>query len=389
MSDTTAGAIPSDYKPGLEGVTAGLSAISEVDAEQNRLIYRGYDIHDLVEKCTMDEVAYLLLHGDLPTEGQYADFKKRLAEQRDVPDAVWNLFHAMPTDAHPMDRLKAAVALLATLDPENDDNSRDANLRKAERLYARMPALVAVGWRISQGYEGVPTPPGPDLDHNAHFFHLLTGEIPSDFFLRLLNVTQILYAEHGYNASTFAARVTVSTLADLYSGVVSAIGTLKGPLHGGANEAAMEMLMEIETPEKAADYIRDALAKKKKIMGFGHREYKHGDERAKIVKEFANELAAQTGETKWRDISQIVEDEMLKAKSLYPNLDFPVASAYYLMGLPIPLYTPIFVMSRITGWAAHIIEQLDNNRIIRPQHVYTGPRERKVVPRGERGVASS
>lgn len=276
-------------------------------------------------------------------------------------------------------------ALLATLDAENADNTHEANLRKAERLYAKMPALVTGGWRISQGQK--PIPPRADLDHNANFFQMLTGGVPEDYTARVLNVTQILYAEHGFNASTFAARVTVSTLADLYSGVVSAIGTLKGPLHGGANEAAMEMLMEIGTPESAADYIRDALANKKKIMGFGHREYKRGDERAKIVKEYANELASRIGDTKWRDISQIVEDEMLKAKNLYPNLDFPVASVYYLMGLPIPLYTPIFVMSRVTGWSAHIIEQLDNNRIIRPQHIYTGPHGRKLIPRAERITA--
>jgi citrate synthase len=384
MSETIATAtIPPDYKPGLEGVTAGLSAISEVDAEQNRLIYRGYDIHDLVDNCAMDEVAYLLLHGDLPTEAQYTEFRKRIGEQREVPASIWDLFRAMPNDAHPMDRLKAAVALLATLDAENVDNSHDANLRKAERLYAKMPTLVTGGWRISQGQE--PIPPRADLEHNANFFQMLTGNVPEDYTARVLNITQILYAEHGFNASAFAARVTVSTLADLYSGVVSAIGTLKGPLHGGANEAAMEMLMEIGTPERAADYIRDALASKKKIMGFGHREYKHGDERAKIVKGYANELASRLGDTKWRDISQVVEDEMLKAKNLYPNLDFPVASVYYLMGLPIPLYTPIFVMSRVTGWSAHIIEQLDNNRIIRPQHVYAGPHGRKIVPLVERG----
>jgi 2-methylcitrate synthase/citrate synthase II len=386
MSETTRPTIPPDFKPGLEGVTAGLSAISEVDAERNRLVYRGYDIHDLVEHCAFDEVAYLLLHGDLPDAAQNEGFRIRVAEQRDIPGAVWDLFRAMPNAAHPMDRLKAAVALLATLDPESADDSHDANVRKAERLYAKMPTLVTGGWRIAQGQE--PIPPRSDLDHNANFFHMLTGKPGADFALHVLNVTQILYAEHGFNASTFAARVTVSTLADLYSGVVSAIGTLKGPLHGGANEAAMEMLMEIGTPDRAASYIRDALARKQKIMGFGHREYKHGDERAKIVKGYAEELAARTGDTKWRDISRIVEEEMLRAKNLHPNLDFPVASVYYLMGLPIPLYTPIFVMSRVTGWAAHIIEQLDNNRIIRPQHFYTGPQGRKVVPLAERAASS-
>jgi len=375
-----------NYSPGLEGVIAGLSAVSEVDAEQNRLIYRGYDIHDLVENCAFDEVAYLLLHGDLPTKAQDEAFRGRVGAEREVPGPVWDLLRAMPVGAHPMDRLKAAVALLATLDPDDGDDSGPANRRKAERLYARLPGIVAGGWRIGQGQE--PIAPDPSLPHAASFLYLLTGarEPKEPFHAAVLNVTQILYAEHGFNASTFAARVTVSTLSDLYSGIVSAIGTLKGPLHGGANEAAMEMLLSIGTPEKAAAWVRDALAQKRKIMGFGHREYKHGDERAKIVKKYANELAERSGDALWRDVSQVVEDEMLAAKNLYPNLDFPVASAYYQMGLPVPLYTPIFVLSRITGWSAHVIEQLENNRLIRPGHIYTGPRDRKVVPLEERSA---
>src|SRR5581483_8258424 len=281
-----------------------------------------------------------------------------------------------------MDTLKAAVAVLALSDPEYELDTPEANLNKAVRLYAKIPNLVVNGYRILRGQP--PIPPDPTLDHNANFFTMLTGTPRTDLFGKVLNVTQILYAEHGFNASTFAARVTVSTLSDLYSGVVSAIGTLKGPLHGGANEAAMEMLLEIGEPSRAAAWVKDALARKQKIMGFGHREYKHGDERAKIVKQYALQLAEQTGDTKWRDLSQIIEDEMMNAKGLYPNLDFPVASAYYLMGIPIPLYTPIFVMSRITGWCAHIIEQLANNRIIRPHSEYNGPRDLKVVPMEQR-----
>ncbi len=213
---------------------------------------------------------------------------------------------------------------------------------------------------------------------------MLTGEGRQDYGGKVFNVTQILYAEHGFNASTFAARVTVLTLSDLYSGVVSAIGALKGPLHGGANEAAMAMLEEIGDPANASEWVRDALAQKKKIMGFGHREYKQGDERAKIVKAYALELGSRLCSSRWAEISQIVEDEMLRAKGLHPNLDFPVASVYALLDIPVPLYTPIFVMSRITGWAAHIIEQLDNNRLIRPQSQYNGPRGLSVVPLAER-----
>ena len=374
--------MPTAYSPGLEGVTAGITTISEVDAERNQLIYRGYDIHDLVDHCSFDEVAYLMLFGKLPNKREFDDFTRRVGESRNVPDGIYDMYRRLPKNTHPMDALKAAVAALAPFDPEYTSNTHDANLNKAVRLYAQIPTLVVNGYRVMNGQE--PIAPDPTLCHNANFFHMLTGTARTDFFGKVLNVTQILYAEHGFNASTFAARVTVSTLSDLASGVVSAIGTLKGPLHGGANEAAMEMLLEIGEPSKAAGWVRDALAQKKKIMGFGHREYKKGDERAKIVKQYAIELGRQVGDAKWQAISQIVEDEMMAAKGLYPNLDFPVASAYYLMDIPIPLYTPIFVMSRITGWSAHIIEQLDNNRIIRPHSEYNGPHGLRVAPMDQR-----
>ena len=370
------------YSPGLEGVTAGISAISEVDADRSELIYRGYGIHDLVAHCSFDEVAYLLLFGKLPTPKEHADFMAQVGANRAVPAEIHDLFRTFPRDAHPMDSLKAAVAVLGMFDPEASDNSHQANLNKAVRLYAKIPDLVVNGYRISQGQD--PITPESTLDHNANFSRMLTGEPRTDYFARVLNVTQILYAEHGFNASTFAARVTVSTLSDLYSGVVSAIGTLKGPLHGGANEAAMAMLLEIGEADRAAEWVRDALASRKKIMGFGHREYKNGDERAKIVKTYGIELGKRLRNSKWTEISQIVENEMMTAKGLYPNLDFPVSSVYYLMDLPIALYTPIFVMSRITGWCAHIIEQLDNNRIIRPHNEYSGPHGLSVVPLSER-----
>ncbi len=370
------------YSPGLEGVTAGISAISEVDAEHNQLIYRGYNIHDLVEHCAFDEVAYLMLFAKLPNAREYDDFSKQVGAQRNVPESVYDLYRKMHRTAHPMDTLRAAVAFLATLDPQENDNTREANLAKAVRLYAQIPTLVVNGYRILQGQE--PIAPDPQLCHNANFFYMLTGKPDTGIKGHVLNVTQILYAEHGFNASTFAARVTVSTLSDLHSGIVSAIGTLKGPLHGGANEAAMEMLLEIGEPSRAAAWVQEALKQKRKIMGFGHREYKKGDERARIVKQYALELSKHTGNTRLAETSQIVEDEMMATKGLYPNLDFPVASAYYLMDIPIPLYTPIFVMSRITGWCAHIIEQLDNNRIIRPHSEYNGPRDLKVVPMDQR-----
>lgn len=374
--------MPTEYKPGLEGVTAGITAISEVDAERNRLIYRGYDVHDLLDHCSFEEVAYLLLFGKLPNTTELAEFKKQVAGERGLPAEIFDLFRQMPRDSHPMDTLKAAVAMLALFDPDRDLNDHEANQRKAVRLFAKMPILVVNGYRILNGEE--PILPDEHADHNQAFFQMLTGAPADPYFARVFNVTQILYAEHGFNASTFAARVTVSTLSDLYSGVVSAIGTLKGPLHGGANEAAMAMLEEIGDVKNARPWVCDALAKKKKIMGFGHREYKHGDERAKIVKGYVTELGKRLGNTKWQEISDVVEDEMMQAKGLYPNLDFPVASAYALMDIPVPLYTPIFVMSRITGWCAHVIEQLDNNRIIRPHSEYNGPRDVRVLPIEER-----
>jgi len=368
------------YSPGLEGITAGITAISEVDADRNELIYRGYNIRQLVKHVCFDEVAHLLIYGDLPNAAELAEFMKLVGVNRAVPGSVYDLYRTFPQDAHPMDALKTAVSFLGMFDPEKESISHSANVNKAVRLYAQIPNLVVNGYRIMHGQE--PILPDPDLEHTGSFFQMLTGQTRTDFFAEALDATQILYAEHGFNASTFSARVTVSTLSDLHSGVVSAIGTLKGPLHGGANEAAMAMLLEIGDPAHAAEWIQDALAKKKKIMGFGHREYKHGDERAKIVKQYCIKLAHQIGSKKWTEVSQIVEDEMMKAKGLYPNLDFPVAGLYYMMEIPIELYTPIFVMSRITGWCAHIIEQLDNNRIIRPHNEYNGPRDRNVEGRG-------
>lgn len=377
----------SNYSPGLEGVIAGVSALSRIDTEQNVLTYRGYNVQALCDHAAFEEVAYLLLYGELPTAAQLAEFSRALIAEREVPPVVYDLIRLLPPDSEPMDWLKAAVAVLALYDPQAGDNRRAANLAKAVRLTAKMPALVANGWRILHGRP--PTPSDPALGHAAHFLYLLTGQQPDDYFVQVLNTTLILYAEHGFNASTFAARVTVSTLSDLHSGVVSAIGALKGPLHGGANEEVMRMLLEIGEPENAEAWVRKKLTKtpenpKPRIMGFGHREYKRGDQRAQIVKHCTRELARRVGETKWTQIADILEEHMLREKGLHPNLDFPVSPAYYLMGLPIPLYTPIFVLSRVVGWSAHIIEQLDNNRLIRPTSLYTGPETRPYVPLAQR-----
>lgn len=370
------------YSPGLEGVIAGISKISHIDLENNVLTYRGYNVQDLCDHSTFEEVAYLLLYGEMPDAPQLAEFADWLKREREVSEVVYDVLRRLPADSEPMDWMKIAVATAALYDPQAHDNSHDANIAKAVRLTAKMPAIVANGWRVIHGLD--PTPNNPALNHAAHFLHLLTGETPDEFAVKTLNTTLILYAEHGFNASTFTARVTVSTLSDLYSGVVAAIGALKGALHGGANEEVMRMMLEIGDPASAEEWLRKRMTKtpenpRPRIMGFGHREYKQGDQRAKIVREYTRELAKRTGQTKWAEMADILERFMLEEKNLHPNLDFPVSPAYYMMGLPIPLYTPIFVVSRIVGWSAHIIEQLDNNRLIRPTNLYEGPGRREYL----------
>jgi 2-methylcitrate synthase/citrate synthase II len=369
-----------DYSPGLEGIVAGISKISDIDVEKSRLIYRGYDVHELAKQGSFEETAYLLLLGKLPTAGELSDFKAQLAAERAVPDFVYEAMSHVPKNAHPMDLLKVGVAVLAANDPDYDAaaTDHDANVRKAIRLTAKMGALVANGWRISQGQPVVQ--PHGGLDTAANFLYMLNGKEADQFTASTMDTSLVLYAEHGYNASTFAARVTVATLSDIYSGIVSAIGTLKGNLHGGANEKAMEMMMEIGSVENAEPWVREALAGKKKIMGFGHREYRISDSRAGIMGEMGKEAARRTGNEMWAEMADIVEKILKDEKGLFPNVDFPAAYAYYSLGIPIPLYTPIFAVSRITGWSAHIIEQLDNNRLIRPKAIYEGESLRDYVP---------
>ena len=373
-----------DYSPGLEGVIAGISKISDIDVEKSRLIYRGYDVHELAKQGGFEETAYLLINGKLPAEGELDAFEQTLSAERPVPDFVYEALAKVPKNAHPMDQLKVGVAVLAPSDPDYtaSPTDHDANVRKAIRLTAKMGTLVANGWRIAHG-DPVVQPKG-DLSTAANFLYMLNGKEADDFAVKAMNTSLVLYAEHGYNASTFAARVTVATLSDLYSGIVSAIGTLKGNLHGGANEKAMEMMMEIGSVENAEKWVHDALANKKKIMGFGHREYRISDSRAGIMSEVGKEAARRSGNTKWADMADIVERVLKQEKNLFPNVDFPAAYAYYALGIPIPLYTPIFAVSRITGWSAHIIEQLDNNRLIRPKAIYEGESLRPYMPIDER-----
>jgi citrate synthase len=366
------------YSPGLEGVVAGESAISRIDAEHNRLLICGYDLEDLTEGATYEEVAYLLLHGELPTRAQLEEFGAALRAERTLPPPVVELLRQAPADAHPMDLLRSAVSALSFFDPETRDNSPPANVRKALRLLAKIPLIIATGQRFSQGLQ--PVAPHPRLGQAGNLLYMLRGSEPYPHEIRALDVSLILYAEHGFNASTFTARVVVSTLSDLYSAVTAAIGALAGPLHGGANEAAMHMLMEIGGPDKAEAWVLDALASKKKIMGFGHREYKKGDSRVPAMKKVGRQVAAAVGDTRWIELAEIVERTMIAQKGIHPNLDFPCAYTYYLLNINIPLYTPIFVSSRVAGWAAHVIEQLGRNRLIRPAHLYRGPDQRPFIP---------
>ncbi|MEB3286651.1 MAG: citrate/2-methylcitrate synthase [Vampirovibrionales bacterium] len=363
------------YSPGLEGVIAGETKLSFVNSDINSLMYRGYDIRDLVDKSTYEETAYLLIYGELPSKAQLAEFSDTLKKERGIPQQITDAFRTLPKQgAHPMDLLRAGVAMLCFYDAELTDNSHEANVRKAVRLTAKFPALITHSYRINQGQE--PIESDNSLNHSENFLYTLLGKKPDPYFAKTFDATLICYADHGFNASTFAARVTTSTLSDMYSGVVSAIGALKGPLHGGANEEAMKMLIEIGSPDKAEAYIMDALAKKKKIMGFGHRAYKTGDPRAFILSEMAGKMSQQLGETKWHEIATIVESTIKREKNILPNVDFPTAYVYYMMGLPIEIYTPIFALSRVAGWTAHVIEQLDNNKLIRPKVLYEGDRNR-------------
>ena len=371
MSATTTE--PAPYSPGLAGVIAGETAIATTHDE---LRYRGYPIEQLAEHSTYEEVAYLLLEGDLPTHDQLAAFKADLAARRPVPDELWSMIHLLPSGANMMDVLRTSVSFLGSF-------SAGDTRQQARDVIAKLPTIVAGAWRIL-ARAGEPIHPAHDLSHAGNFFHMLRGKVPPRADLHVFNESLILYAEHEFNASTFAARVTVSTLSDLWSGITSAIGALKGPLHGGANEGSMKLLLAIDQPDKAEAFIMNELNQKHLIMGFGHRVYKNGDQRARILKQRLQELSQRWNEPRWAQISQTIEDVMSREKHLYPNVDFPCGPTYYLLGLPIELYTPIFVMARATGWCAHIIEQLDHNRIIRPSSLYTGVERRDYVPIGKR-----
>lgn len=330
--------------------------------------------------ASYEETAFLLLHGDLPTSSQLREFDGRLRSSRTLPLPLVDLYRQIPSSIHPMDVLRTSVSVLSHYDPEVNAPPTDhaANVRKAERMIAQMATAVAYRERISKGLDLVA--PREDLDHSANFLNMVNGQVPSETMRRAFDLSLVLYTEHELNASTFSARVTVSTLSDIYSGIVAAIGTLKGPLHGGANEEAWKVLEQVGSPENAESWIQDALARKERIMGFGHRVYKTGDPRARILKEYCTRLAAEVGDDRWERIAEPIEQAVTSQKNLPPNVDWPSARLYHYMNLDIELYTPIFAMARVAGWSAHVIEQLDHNRLMRPRARYIGPPNREIKP---------
>ena len=366
-------AIAEKAKGGLEDVVATSSAICYLDGDRGVLAYCGHDIHDLAQSATFEEVCYLLWHRRLPTRAELGDLQSHLAAARALPEPIVRLMRSLPP-VNGMDALRTVTSALAHYDAEADDASPPAQYRKAVRLTAQVGTIVATWGRLQAG--GGPIAPDPAMGHAANFLYMLTGERPNSTAIRAFDVALTLHADHELNASTFAARVAAATLTDIYSAVVAAIGTLKGPLHGGANAEVMKMLLELgqtATGDRVDDFIRGKLARKEKIPGFGHRVYKTEDPRATHLRQMSRDLGKRAGSTAWFDISQRIEALVKAEKKLNPNVDFYSASTYYTLGIPIDLYTPIFAVSRISGWTAHILEQYANNRLIRPRADYTGP----------------
>ena len=357
-------------KAGLEDIIAGESGICYIDGIKGILAYRGYNIHELATNSTFEETCYLLWFGRLPKQAELDDLSAKLSSNRAIPQPVIDTMKAMPKKALPMEVLRTAVSMLSMYDSENEDMSPEANLRKAIRLTAQTSTVVTAFHRIRSGNE--PVAPRPDLNHAANFAYMLNGELPNDTITKALDIALILHADHEWNASTFAARVTAGTLSDIYSAVTSAIGALKGPLHGGANEAAMRMLLKIGDISKVDAYVADIFAQKKKIPAFGHRVYRTEDPRATHLRRMSKEACERAG-APWYEMSIKIEHLVKSLKNLNPNVDFYSASTYYVSGMPIDLFTPFFAVSRMSGWTAHILEQYSNNRLIRPRAEYIGP----------------
>ena len=366
---------------GLEGIVAAASSISSII--DGVLTYRGYNIDELAEKASFEEVAYLLWHGKLPTQGELDELIAQLGDYAAVPGEVLDGIRLYPAGSNSMAALRTAVSSLALYDAEANEMSRESNFRKAVRLQAQLPTVVAAFARIREGKEPIAPKRGVGVAHN--FLYMLTGEEPDRVAVEAMDKALVLHADHELNASTFAARVTVATLSDIYSGVTSAIGALKGPLHGGANEAVMVMLDEIASEDNVVPYIQNKLDTKQKIMGFGHRVYKNGDPRAKHLQAMSRQLGELKGDMKLYNMSVRIEELVTGQKGLKPNVDFYSASCYTMLGIPRDLFTPIFAVSRVSGWTAHILEQLEDNRLIRPRAEYVGPVDQRYVPIAARG----
>ncbi len=368
---------------GLEDIVAAHSHICDLDGKLGKLTYFGVDIHDLANYASFEETAYLLWHGALPTQAQLAEVKAQLRDARALPKPVSDFMHLLPKSSTPMDVLRTVVSALSMFDPHPEDKSPAANRQRAIQLTAVMPTIVASWERLRTGKD--PVDPRPDLDHATNFLYMLKGEMPDPEIAKMLDIVLTLHADHELNASTFAARVTAGTLAGMYAAITSAIGALSGPLHGGANEQVMRMLLRIGDVSNTETYLQGALERKERIMGFGHRVYKTEDPRATHLRKMSEQLGRRTGETRWYEMSRITEAYIKEHKGLNANVDFYSASVYYMMGIPIDLDTPIFACSRITGWTAHVLEQYANNRLIRPRAEYIGPKNVKFVPIEQRG----
>jgi citrate synthase len=362
----------------MEGMVAAQTAISKIDGQNGRLFYRGIDIHDLAANSTFEETTALLWYRSLPTQNQLERFEQKIKNNRLIPNEVVSILLGLPSRTSPMGTLRTAVSASATYDPNEGDNSLEANVNKSIRLTSSLPTMVAAWHRIRNHMW--PVTPSTELGHAANLLYMLTGQEPSEVGARALDTALILHADHGLNASTFAARITASTLSNLHSSITSAIGTLKGPLHGGANEQVMRMLLEIGDVSNVKPYLDRIFAEKSKIMGFGHRVYKADDPRAYWLRKLTQEFAEASGNTRWFEIAERIREIVQERRSLPVNVDFYSAPLYYSLGIPIDLFTPLFAISRVSGWTAHVYEQYSNNRLIRPEAEYIGPMDVPYVP---------
>ncbi len=367
-----------DIKKGLMGVTVDETSISKVMPEINSLTYRGYAAQDLCANCDFEEVAYLILNGNLPNKKELKKFEKEEKKERTLSKSLINIIKQMPKKSHPMDVARTAVSVMGLEDKEVTDNSHKANLRKAMRIFSKTPTALAAFYRLRKGKKIIA--PKKKLTFSENFFHMCFGKVPNKDIVKAFDVSLILYAEHSFNVSTFTARTITSSLSDIHGAITGAIASLKGPLHGGANEEVMHMMKKIKKPNNANRWINSALDKKAVVMGFGHRVYKSGDSRVPTMREYFGKVAKIKKDKTYEKIYDIVEKVMIERKNIHPNVDYPTGPTYHLMGFDTDFFTPIFVISRITGWSAHIMEQHSTNKLIRPLAAYNGSNYRKVKP---------